>query len=141
MKEQFEQIMDRWEELSAAIAQPEVIADQERYQRLLRERSQLEEQVEAWRRYQRLEKQTAECQEMLKDPELSAMAQEELRELESERAELEHSLRLLLLPKNPDDDRSVVLEIRPSAGGDESALFAADLYRMYEHCAGLDEDT
>ncbi|MBR6029838.1 MAG: peptide chain release factor 1 [Clostridia bacterium] len=135
MKEQFERIMDRWQELSAAIGEPEVIASQEQYQRLLKERAVLVPQVEAWERYLQLQQHLSEAEEMLRDPELRGMAEEEQKRLTIQLVEAEGELRLLLLPRDPDDDRSVILEIRPSAGGEESALFAADLCRMYEHYA------
>ena len=135
MLNKFEWIANRYEELSEAIVQPEVIADMAKYQTCLKERSQLEPQVQAWRRYQRLLAHIAQAEEMRADPDLAAMAQEELAALLPEKAALEGELRILLLPRDPDDDRSVIIEVRGGAGGEESCLFAADLVRMYSRYA------
>ena len=135
MLNKFDWIANRYEELSEAIVQPEVIADMAKYQACLKERSQLEPQVQAWRRYQRLLAHIAQAEEMRADPDLAAMAQEELDTLLPEKAALEGELRILLLPRDPDDDRSVIIEVRGGAGGEESCLFAADLVRMYSRYA------
>ena len=135
MLNKFDWIANRYEELSEAIVQPEVIADMAKYQACLKERSQLEPQVQAWRRYQRLLAHIAQAEEMRADPDLAAMAQEELDTLLPEKAALENELRILLLPRDPDDDRSVIIEVRGGAGGEESCLFAADLVRMYSRYA------
>ena len=125
MFDKFDWIANRYEELSEAIVQPEVIADMAKYQACLKERSQLEPQVQAWQRYQRLLAHIAQAEEMRADPDLAAMAQEELDTLLPEKAALENELRILLLPRDPDDDRSVIIEVRGGAGGEEAALFAA----------------
>lgn len=135
MFDQFVWIQNRFEELSVAIGQPEVIADQEHYQRLLKERSALLPQVEAWGRYQALLRHLSEAEEMLTDPDLSEVARAELAELTAEKESLEHELRVLLLPRDPDDDKNVVIEIRGGAGGDEASLFGALLMRMYTRYA------
>ncbi len=135
MREKYERLMARYEELNEEIAQPDVIADTARYQADLRELSGLEEQAAAWRRYERLLESLRQAEEMAADPELRGIAQEELDALLPQKEELEEALRRLLVPKDPKDDRSVVMEIRAGAGGEESALFAADLYRLYEHYA------
>ena len=135
MQQKYEQIMDRYQELSEAISQPEVIADTVKYQQALKERSALEPQVEAWTKYQELLRQLAQASEMLSDPDLAEMAQAEVDELLPQRDALLHELQLLLLPKDPDDDRSVILEIRSGTGGEEACLFGADLMRLYEHYA------
>ncbi|MBE5798257.1 MAG: peptide chain release factor 1 [Clostridiales bacterium] len=135
MLNKFDWIANRYEELSEAIVQPEVIADMAKYQACLKERSQLEPQVQAWQRYQRLLAHIAQAEEMRADPDLAAMAQEELDTLLPEKAALEDELRILLLPRDPDDDRSVIIEVRGGAGGEESCLFAADLVRMYSRYA------
>ena len=135
MQQKYEQIMDRYQELSEAISQPEVIADTAKYQQALKERSALEPQVEAWTKYQELERHLAEAQEMLSDPDLAEVAQAEVTELGPQLEAMRHELQLLLLPKDPDDDRSVILEIRSGTGGEEACLFGADLMRLYEHFA------
>ncbi|MBQ7848608.1 MAG: peptide chain release factor 1 [Clostridia bacterium] len=135
MFDKFEWIANRYEELSEAIVQPEVISDTARYQACLKERSSLEPQVQAWQAYQMLLEHIAQAEEMRADPDLSDMAQEELDALLPEKARMETELRILLLPRDPDDGRSVLIEVRGGAGGEESCLFAADLVRMYSRYA------
>ena len=131
MFDKFQWIQSRWEELSVAIVQPEIIADQAKYQQLLKERAALEPSVEAWARYQACLQHLAEATEMLDDPDLRDVAQAEVNELTARKAGMEQELRILLLPRDPDDDKNVVVEIRSGTGGDEACLFAADMMRMY----------
>ena len=135
MLNKFEWIASRYEELSEAIVQPEIIADMEKYQACLKERANLEPQVEAWQRYQELLGHISQAREMLADPDLADMAQEELNELLPQQSAMETELHILLLPRDPDDDRNVIMEIRGGAGGEESCLFAADMVRMYSRYA------
>lgn len=135
MTEKFQWMQERYNELSEAVSQPEIIADTARWQRLLKEHAQLEPAVQAWQRYQQLLTQQNEAEEMLNDPELAPMAQTELHELTRRRADMEQELRLLLLPKDPNDERNVVMEIRAGAGGEEAGLFGANLLRMYTRYA------
>ena len=135
MTEKFQWMQERYNELSEAVSQPEIIADTARWQRLLKEHAQLEPAVQAWQRYQQLLTQQTEAEEMLNDPELAPMAQTELHELTRRRADMEQELRLLLLPKDPNDERNVVMEIRAGAGGEEASLFGANLLRMYTRYA------
>ena len=135
MFDKFEWIASRYEELSEAIVQPEIIADTAKYQACLKERAALEPQFEAWNRYCALLDSIAQAKEMLADPDLADMAREELDTLLPQQAPMEQELRILLLPRDPDDDRNVILEIRGGAGGEESCLFAADLVRMYSRYA------
>lgn len=135
MTEKFQWMQERYNELSEAVSQPEIIADTARWQRLLKEHAQLEPAVQAWQRYQQLQTQQTEAEEMLNDPELAPMAQTELHELTRRRADMEQELRLLLLPKDPNDERNVVMEIRAGAGGEEAGLFGANLLRMYTRYA------
>ena len=135
MLNKFEWIASRYEELSEAIVQPEIIADAAKYQACLKERYALEPQVEAWQRYQHLLDAIAQAREMLTDPDLNDMAQEELNELLLQQSAMETELQILLLPRDPDDDRNVIMEIRGGAGGEESCLFAADMVRMYSRYA------
>lgn len=135
MFDRFEWIASRYEELSEAIVQPEIIADMAKYQACLKERAALEPQVEVWRRYQAVLDNIAQAQEMLADPDLADMAREELDDLLPQKDALETELRILLLPRDPDDDHNVIMEIRGGAGGEESCLFAAELVRMYSHYA------
>ena len=135
MEAQFEAMEGRLEELTVATAQPEIIADVPRYQAMLKEMAQLEPAVNAWRQYRQLLSEIAQAQEMRADPELADVAEEELKALLPEEEKQKSALRLFLLPHDPNDDRSVVMEIRPGAGGDEAALFAALLLRMYQRYA------
>lgn len=135
MIEKFQWMQERYNELSEAVSQPEIIADTARWQRLLKEHAQLEPAVTAWQQYQQMLAQKREAEEMLADPELADMAQSELHTLEHRQADMERELRLLLLPKDPNDERNVVMEIRAGAGGDEASLFGASLMRMYTRYA------
>ena len=131
----FEALEARYEELSVESAQAEVIADSKRYQAVLKEMSDLEPRVLAWREYRKAEARRAEAEEMLADPELKEMAEEELKELRPQLEEMRHRLKLMLIPVDKNDERNVIIEIRPAAGGDEAALFAALLLRMYQRYA------
>ncbi len=135
MQEKFEALSARLSELSLTASQPEVIADQPRYQALVKEMAELTPTVTAWEAYQALVGEIASTQELLYSPELSDMAREELDILEGKRQTAEDALRLLLLPKDADDDRNVVMEIRAGAGGDEAGLFGGVLLRMYTRYA------
>jgi peptide chain release factor 1 len=109
-----------------------------RLQQIAREQRELEDVVVAYRTYKDIQRQEADTSQMIEDgsdPELRAMAQEELAELGARRAELEGRIRLLLLPRDPNDSKNVIIEVRQGTGGDEAALFAADLYRMYARYA------
>lgn len=131
MFEKYPMLVSRYEELSEAIVQPDIIADLPRYQAYLKEQASLQEQVDAWRQYQALQEHHRQATEMLDDPELRAMAQEELHTLDKQIAAQEQLLRMLMLPRDPDDERSIIMEIRGGAGGEESCLFASELMRMY----------
>lgn len=135
MFEKFDWLLDRYQELSEALSQPDIIADQPKWQVLLKEHASLEPSVEAYREYQQILREEAEAQEMLEVPEMEELAKSELNELRERREHQEHKLKLLLLPKDPDADRNVVVEIRQGAGGDEAALFGALLLRMYTRYA------
>ncbi len=135
MFDKFEWIANRYEELSEAIVQPEIIADTAKYQACLKERAALEPQVEAWGRYCALLDNIAQAQEMLSEPDLADMAREELDALLPQKDAMETELRILLLPRDPDDEHNVIIEVRGGAGGEESCLFAADLVRMYSRYA------
>ena len=135
MFEKFDWMIDRYEELSTAVSQPDIIADQAKWQALLKEHAALEPAVQAYQEYQKTLAEMDEARELLNQPELADMAQDELRELDERRAAQEHELKVLLLPRDPDADRNVVIEIRPGAGGDEAALFGALLLRMYTRYA------
>jgi peptide chain release factor 1 len=137
MLERLAEIERRYEELERLVADPAVIANRREYAALARERAQLEETVEGFRERQRLERDIAEHRELLHDadPDIREMARGELPAIEDELAALDAKLKTLLLPRDPNDDRNTVLEIRAGTGGDEAALFAADLFRMYSRYA------
>ncbi len=133
--EKLESLAARHRELEERLCQPDVLGDAKRYTALNRERADLSDLVAAWARYKDVEHQLAEDREHLGDPELRALVEEEIPELESELEALERRIHLLLLPKDPNDERNTILEIRAGAGGEEAALFAADLFRMYTRYA------
>ncbi len=135
MFEKFDWMIGRYQELGVAIGQPEIIADTDNYQKLLKEHAALEPAVTAYDAYQTTLQGIEEAKEMLDQPDMADMAREELSELATLKTQQENALRLLLLPKDPDDDRNVVVEIRQGAGGDEAALFGALLLRMYTRYA------
>jgi len=124
-------IQERYEELSAAIAQPEVIQDYPRYQACLKERSALEPIVEKYQALLSARVHLEEARELLTDPDLAEEAQEEVRQLTDAEEALLSDLKLLLVPPDPLDSRNVIMEIRSGVGGEEAALFAGDLLRMY----------
>jgi peptide chain release factor 1 len=132
-----ETLSDRHEEVSALLGDSETIADQTRFRDLSREYAELEEVVRCYAAYRRVTDDLAEARAMLddSDPDLRAMAQEELESGEARQAELEAELQRLLLPRDPMDSHNVFLEIRAGTGGDEAAIFAGDLFRMYSRYA------
>lgn len=133
-----ENIVKRFETLNQSLSDPAVIANQREFQKLSKERSDLVELVAAYNQYKKIQKNLKQNKELIekeKDAELRELAKEELPSLEKQSAELEEKLKILLLPKDPNDERNVYLEIRAGTGGDEAALFAADLFRMYSKYA------
>jgi len=131
MFEKFDFMIARHQELTEAIGQPEIIADTEKYQKLLKELAALTPAVDAYNAYQNTLTQIGEAEEMLSMPDMADMAEDELKRLAAQKEAEENELKLLLIPRDPDDDRNVVMEIRQGAGGDEAALFGALLLRMY----------
>ena len=129
---------DRYEELSQLLADPDVISRQEEWQRLVREHASLEEIVACYRQYQKAEKEEKDTEELLHsthDRELREIAEQEQRDLKGKMDTLLHEIKLLLLPRDPMDEKNVVMEIRSGAGGEEAALFGAVLFRMYSRYA------
>ena len=139
MFERLEQIAARYEELGAQLAEPEIVTDQQRYQKVAKQHRDLEAMVEGYRKYRAISDGIAEARAMLaeNDPEMRAMAEEELLQLEERLPRVEEELKLLLLPKDPNDEKNVVVEIRAATGGDEASLFAAEVFRMYTRFAEL----
>lgn len=127
-------IEEKYEELSMKISNPEIIADTQLFQKLCKEQSSLEEIVMKYREYKQTLKNLDDDKKMLEDnidKEMKELAEEEIKELEESKVKLENELKLLLIPKDPNDDKNVFIEIRGGAGGEEAALFAGDLHRMY----------
>ena len=139
MFERLEQIAARYEELGAQLAEPEIVMDQQRYQKVAKQHRDLQAMVDGYRKYRAISEGIAEARAMLAedDPEMRAMAEEELAGLEERLPRVEEDLKLLLLPKDPNDEKNVVVEIRAATGGDEASLFAAEVYRMYVRFAEL----
>ena len=133
-----EEVERRYEELTAQMADPAVLSDPQQYQKLARARADLEEIVAKYREYRSVEREMEEVRELLEDgtdPEIKEMASDELRRLQDEKERVEKELRALLLPRDPMDSKDVIMEIRAGTGGEEAALFAGDLYRMYTRYA------
>ena len=137
MFERLEQIAARYEELGREMASDEVVNDHERYQKVAKQHRDLEPVVDTFREYRRTKQGIADAQGMLaeSDPEIRAMAQDELTQLEERLPKIEEDLKLKLLPKDPNDEKNVILEIRAGTGGDEASLFAAEIFRMYSRFA------
>ena len=138
MFERLHQLEARYDELTQALASPEVISDSSKYQKTAKAHSELTEIVTKFREYKDLQRGVAESKAMIAeegDAELRAYAQEELTKLEERIATAEQELKLLLLPKDPNDEKNVVIEIRAGTGGDEATLFAAEIFRMYARYA------
>ena len=133
--DKLEAVVRRQSEIDDLMCDPKIIADGGRIQKLSRERSQILPLVEAFTGWRGIEKKISDARSMLSDPELGALAREELAELETKKTDLEQQIRVLLLPRDPNDDKNTILEIRAGAGGEEAALFAADLFRMYTRYA------
>jgi len=138
MFERLDQIEARYEELTQALASPGIINDSSKYQKAAKAHSEISDIVEKYREFKDLKKGIAESKAMLadeKDPEMRAYAQEELTKLEPRVVSIEEELKILLLPKDPNDEKNIILEIRAGTGGDEATLFAAELFRMYDRYA------
>ncbi|MBZ0306472.1 MAG: peptide chain release factor 1 [Anaerolineae bacterium] len=121
----------RYNEIQDLLAQPEVAADYEKVTELSREKATLEDMVTAFRQYKQAQKELDDAYELREDPEMAEMAVDEINRLETLVPELEQKIKLMLLPKDPRDEKDVIIEIRAGAGGDEAGLFAGDLFRMY----------
>ena len=135
MQDKLEAIKERFHEVGQQIIQPEVVNDMQRYTKLSKEYSDLEKVVRQYDAYQKLLKDIAGARELVnteKDPEMREMAKEELNELQPQQEAMEAALKEMLIPKDPNDSRNSILEVRAGTGGDEAAIFAGDLFRMYQ---------
>src|ERR1700687_2748862 len=138
MFERLDQIEARYEELTQALASPDIAGDSARYQKTAKAHSEVSDIVEKYREYKDLKRGIAESKAVLadeKDAEMRAYAQEELDKLEARVGGVEEELKVLLLPKDPNDEKNIILEIRAGTGGDEATLFAAEVFRMYTRYA------
>ncbi len=137
IQKKLQTLVERHEELSAMLSDPEVINNQNRFREFSKEYSQLEPIVSVFKRYQAGLQEIADAEEMMSanDPELQMLAKQELKDIEEHIPQFEKELQILLLPRDPHDDSNIFLEIRAGAGGDEAAIFAGDLYRMYSRYA------
>ena len=137
--DQLQAVEDRYEELGELLSDPEVVSDTKRFMELSREEANTRETVIAYREYKQVIQNISDAEEMIKeasgDADLEEMAKEELKKSKAAKEEYEERLKILLLPKDPNDDKNIILEIRGAAGGDEAALFAGDLLAMYQKYA------
>lgn len=135
MRSRLEQLSQRLIEVDALLAEPDVADDMDRFRKLSRERSEIDPVVELFKEFEAAEGDLNTAVEMMSDPDLKEMGEEEMKSTKERIEQLEQKLQLELLPKDPDDGRSVFLEIRAGTGGDESAIFTGDLFRMYSRYA------
>ena len=131
MFQRLEDVEKRYEELNGLIADPEVISNQNEWKKLMKEHSDIEDIVIKYREYKSVKQNMDEAKEMLGDPEMEELARAEYEESKEKLPKLEEELKILLIPKDPNDDNNVICEIRAGAGGEEAALFAGTLFRMY----------
>jgi peptide chain release factor 1 len=137
MLNKLEEVVDRFREVEGLLSDPTVVNDQNRYRALTKEHAELVDVVSSYDRYCQIRQELSGSQELLKDPDpdVREMAGAEVADLQAEKNQLEARLKLMLLPKDPNDSRNVILEVRAGTGGDEAALFAGDLFRMYTRYA------
>lgn len=138
MLQRLDNLEEKYEELTDLLSQPDIISDQNKYQKYAKAHADLTDVVTKYREYKSVIKQIQDSKEMLQtedDEEFRQMLVEELESLDKQKSETEAELKILLLPKDPNDEKSVIMEIRAGTGGDEAALFAADLFRMYTRFA------
>src|ERR1700676_3811486 len=138
MYERLDQIELKYDELNKALASPEIVSDSQRYQKTAKAHSEIAPVVEKYREYKDLTRGIVESRGVLaeeKDPDMRAYAKEELDKLQSRVGSIEEELKVLLLPKDPNDEKNIILEIRAGTGGDEATLFAAEIFRMYTRYA------
>ena len=138
MFDKLEDLLIRYEEIMSELSEPDVANNPDRFRRLMKEQSSLTPIVEAYKEYKQCKQNIEDSLAMLEeesDEEMRELAKEELNDSKARVEELEGQIKILLLPKDPNDDKNVIVEIRAGAGGDEAALFAAEIYRMYVHYA------
>src|SRR6201988_2288399 len=138
LTEKLDQLDSRYEEMTQQLSSPEVVNDSARFQKIAKQHAELEEIVAKHREYKQIEKDLAGAHQMYveaEDPEMRSLAHDEEKQLAARQEIVERELKLLLLPKDPNDEKNVIVEIRAGTGGDEAGIFAGDLYRMYSRFA------
>ena len=138
MFDRLQAVEDRYERLNELLSDPDIVNDSKKLREYSKEQSDIQETVDAYREYKEVKVQLADAREMLdneKDPEMHEMVKEEFNSLKEQQEQLEERLRILLIPKDPNDNKNVIMEIRGAAGGDEANIFAGDLFRMYSRYA------
>ncbi len=138
LSEKLDQLDIRYQQMTQELSTPEVVSDSARFQKLAKQHAELEDIVNKHREFRQIEKDLAGAHQMVQesdDPDMKHMAQDEEKQLTARKEAIENELKLLLIPKDPNDDKNIILEIRGGTGGDEAALFAADLFRMYSRYA------
>ena len=131
MFQKLEDVEKRYDDLTEKISNPEIIAQNKEWQKMMKEHSELTPIVEKYREYKKMVQSIKENEEMLNDPELKELAQEEIKSAKEKLPQIEEEIKILLIPKDPDDDKNTICEIRAGTGGEEAALFAGELFRMY----------
>src|SRR5271163_3943219 len=138
LSDRLDQLGTRYDELTQQLSTAEIVSDSSRFQKVAKQHAELEEIVEKHREFKQIEKDLAGAHQMITeadDPEMKQMAYDEEKQLVAKKELVERALKVLLLPKDPNDEKSVIVEIRAGTGGDEAALFAAELFRMYSRYA------
>ena len=135
MKDRLDTIIKKYNELTETLTKPEILADYNKLKDLSKEQKDLEDIVKKYNEYQKCEEEIAEAKELVNDPELRDLANDQLEKSTSKLEDLQHELELMLIPKDPYDDKNIIMEIRGAAGGDEANIFAGDLFRMYSKYA------
>src|SRR5437870_8519405 len=138
LSEKLDQLGNRYEEMTQQLSSAEIVSDSSRFQKLAKQHSELAEIVNKHREFKQIEKDLAGAHQMVleaEDPEMKQMAHDEEKQLTERKEIVERELKLLLLPKDPNDEKNVIVEIRAGTGGDEAALFAAEMFRMYTRYA------
>ena len=137
--EQLQAVEDSYEELGELLSDPDVVSDTKRFMELSKEEASTRDTVTAYSEYKKVLQNITDAEDMIKDAsgdaDLEEMAKQELKDAKAEKEEYEEKLKILLLPKDPNDDKNIILEIRGAAGGDEAQLFAGDLLKMYKKYA------
>ena len=131
MFQKLDEVEKRYDEITKKISDPEVIAQQSQWQTFMKEHAEIEPVVLKYREYKKAKQAIEDAKEMLKDPEMKELAEIEIEENKEKLPKLEEEIKILLIPKDPNDDKNVICEIRGGAGGEEAALFAGTLFRMY----------